>query len=75
MISRFCQAFVIRTFADADVAAFAAAASIPVVNALTDGHHPLQSLADLLTLRDRFGRAARACGWRTSATATTSHTA
>ena len=56
VISRFCKAFVIRTFADADVAAFAAAASIPVVNALTDGHHPLQSLADLLTLRDRFGR-------------------
>jgi len=56
VISRFCRAFVIRTFADADVAAFAAAASIPVVNALTDGHHPLQSLADLLTLRDRFGR-------------------
>jgi ornithine carbamoyltransferase len=56
VISRYCSAFVIRTFDDNDVRAFAEAATIPVVNALTDGHHPLQSLADLLTLRDRFGR-------------------
>jgi ornithine carbamoyltransferase len=55
VMSRFLQAFVIRTYADIDVARFAAAASIPVVNALTDGHHPLQSLADLLTLQERFG--------------------
>jgi ornithine carbamoyltransferase len=55
VMSRFLQAFVIRTFADSDVARFAAAADIPVVNALTDGHHPLQSLADLLTMRERFG--------------------
>jgi ornithine carbamoyltransferase len=58
VISRFARAFVIRTFADADVAAFARAATIPVVNALTDGHHPCQSLADLLTLREAFGRLA-----------------
>jgi ornithine carbamoyltransferase len=55
VMSRYLQAFVIRTFADADVGRFAAAATIPVVNALTDGHHPCQSLADLLTLRERFG--------------------
>ena len=55
VISRYAKAFVIRTFADDDVRRFAAAASIPVVNALTDLHHPLQALADLLTLRDRFG--------------------
>jgi ornithine carbamoyltransferase len=55
VISRFARAFVIRTFSDGDVAAFARAASIPVVNALTDGHHPCQSLADLLTLREAFG--------------------
>ena len=55
VVSRFCKAFVIRTFADRDVERLAAAATIPVVNALTDGHHPCQSLADLLTLRDRFG--------------------
>ena len=56
VISRFAKAFVIRTFADDDVRRFAAAATIPVVNALTDGHHPCQALADLLTLREHFGR-------------------
>ena len=55
VVSRYAAAFVIRTFADDDVRRFAAAASIPVVNALTDGHHPCQSLADMLTLQDRFG--------------------
>ena len=55
VISGFARAFVIRTFSDEEVARFAAAASIPVINALTDGHHPCQSLADLLTLRERFG--------------------
>jgi ornithine carbamoyltransferase len=56
VISRYAEAFVIRTYADDDVRRFAAAASIPVVNALTDGHHPCQALADLLTLQQRFGR-------------------
>jgi ornithine carbamoyltransferase len=51
VISRYARAFVIRTFADEDVRRFAAAAAIPVVNALTDGHHPCQALADLLTLQ------------------------
>ena len=54
-ISRYARAFVVRTFADADVARFAAAASIPVINALTDRHHPCQSIADLMTLRERRG--------------------
>jgi ornithine carbamoyltransferase len=55
VISRYSPAFVIRTFADDDVRRFAHAASIPVINALTDGHHPCQALADLLTLRQHFG--------------------
>ncbi len=55
VISRYAKAFVIRTFADDDVRRFAEAASIPVINALTDGHHPCQALADLLTLRQHFG--------------------
>ena len=55
VMSRYLKAFVIRTYADDDVATFAAASAIPVVNALTDGHHPCQSLADLLTIRERFG--------------------
>lgn len=55
VVSRYARAFVIRTYAHAEVARFAQAASIPVINALTDAHHPCQSLADLLTLRERFG--------------------
>lgn len=54
VISRYAKAFVIRTFADDDVVQFARAASIPVINALTDMHHPCQALADLLTLRQQF---------------------
>lgn len=54
-ISHFARAFVIRTYSDDDVVRFATAATIPVINALTDNHHPCQALADLLTLRERFG--------------------
>ncbi len=54
VVSAYAAAFVIRTFADEEVRTVAQNASIPVVNALTDGHHPCQSLADLLTLRERL---------------------
>ena len=56
VVSRYAAALAVRTFADEDVRRLAAAASIPVINALTDRHHPCQSLADLLTLREHFGR-------------------
>lgn len=56
IISRMSRAFVIRTFAHADVERFAAASNVPVINALTDEHHPCQALADLMTLRERFQR-------------------
>ena len=56
VVSEYARAFVIRTASDDDVRQFAAAASIPVINALTDKHHPCQAVADLLTLRERFGR-------------------
>jgi ornithine carbamoyltransferase len=56
VLSSYCAAIVIRTFAQADVEEMATAASVPVINALTDEHHPCQALADLLTLRERFGR-------------------
>ncbi len=55
VVSRYARAFVIRTYSDEDVRRFAGAATIPVINALTDGHHPCQALADLLTLRQHFG--------------------
>lgn len=55
VISRFSRVFVTRTYSDDEIRRFSAAASIPVINALTDGHHPCQALADLMTLRERFG--------------------
>ena len=55
VMSSYCAAIVIRTFAQRDVEEMAAASAVPVINALTDDHHPCQALADLLTLRERFG--------------------
>jgi len=55
VLSRYLDAVAIRTFAHAEVEAFVAAATIPVVNALTDEAHPLQALADLQTIRERLG--------------------
>jgi ornithine carbamoyltransferase len=55
VLSRYVSAIVIRSSADARVAELAAGATVPVVNALTDGFHPCQLLADLLTVQERFG--------------------
>ncbi len=55
VLSRYLDALAVRTHAQAEVDALAAAASIPVVSALTDEEHPLQALADLQTVRERFG--------------------
>jgi len=55
VLSRYLDAIAIRTHGHAEVEAFAAVSSIPVVNALTDEAHPLQALADLQTVRERFG--------------------
>ncbi|OPZ78485.1 MAG: Ornithine carbamoyltransferase [Alphaproteobacteria bacterium ADurb.Bin438] len=49
-VERFSKAYVIRTYKDSDVEEFAKHATIPVVNALTDGHHPCQALADIMTM-------------------------
>jgi ornithine carbamoyltransferase len=46
----------IRTFAQEDVEELARHASIPVINGLTDSSHPCQALADVMTVRERFGR-------------------
>src|SRR5438046_7508703 len=56
VLSRYLDAIMIRTFAQADVEELAANASIPVINGLTDSSHPCQALADVMTIRDRFGR-------------------
>lgn len=56
VLSRYVSAIVIRTFGDDRIQALAGASSVPVVNALTDGWHPCQVLADLQTIRERQGR-------------------
>jgi len=55
IISGYCDALIIRTFAQTDVEELGANASIPVINALTDDDHPTQLLADWLTIRETFG--------------------
>jgi ornithine carbamoyltransferase len=55
VLSGYVQAIVVRTGSDDRLAELAGAASVPVVNALTDGFHPCQLLADLLTIRERHG--------------------
>lgn len=56
IISGYCDALIIRTFAQSDVDELGANASIPVINALTDFDHPTQLLADWLTIRETFGK-------------------
>jgi len=55
VLSRFLSALMIRTYEQAEVEEFAEHAAIPVINGLTDESHPLQALADAMTLRERFG--------------------
>ena len=55
VLSRFVSALLIRTFDQAEVDTFAEHASIPVINGLTDLAHPLQALADAMTIRERLG--------------------
>ena len=54
-LSRWVDAIVLRTFGHATLVELAEAASVPVVNALSDLEHPCQALADLLTLRQTYG--------------------
>ena len=56
VLSRYLDGIMIRTFAQSDVEELAANASIPVINGLTDSSHPCQALADVMTIRERFGR-------------------
>jgi len=55
ILSRHMSAIGIRTGPDALIEELAAAATVPVFNMLTAGHHPCQALADLMTLREEFG--------------------
>jgi ornithine carbamoyltransferase len=55
VLSRYLSALTIRTFAHARVEELAANSSIPIINALTDDHHPCQALADAMTLEESLG--------------------
>ncbi|MET0127267.1 MAG: ornithine carbamoyltransferase [Solirubrobacterales bacterium] len=55
VLSGYLHGIVIRSSSHETLAEFASAAAIPVINGLTPLHHPCQALADLLTLRERFG--------------------
>jgi ornithine carbamoyltransferase len=55
VLSRYVHAIVIRTFAHKQVDELAEHGSIPIINALTDAYHPCQALADVLTMKERFG--------------------
>jgi ornithine carbamoyltransferase len=56
VLSGYCHAIVLRTFGQARVEALARWASVPVVNGLSDEHHPCQIASDLFTVIERFGR-------------------
>jgi ornithine carbamoyltransferase len=55
VLSRMVQGIAARTYAHLTVTDLAKYADIPVINALSDDEHPCQAVADLLTLRERFG--------------------
>ena len=55
VLSRYLDALAIRTLSHDELEAWAEAATIPVINALTDDEHPCQALADALTIRERLG--------------------
>lgn len=55
IISGYCDALIIRTFAQSEVNELGANATVPVINGLTDDDHPTQLLADWVTIRENFG--------------------
>ena len=58
VLSRYVDAIVLRTFEQERLEALARAATVPVINALSDFEHPCQALADLLTVREAKGNLA-----------------
>ena len=55
VLARYIDAIMVRTFDHQELEELAAAADVPVINGLSDLHHPCQALADLLTVREEFG--------------------
>ncbi|MBI4432946.1 MAG: ornithine carbamoyltransferase [Candidatus Omnitrophica bacterium] len=54
VLSRYCDGAVLRTYHHSQIEAFAQAADVPVINGLSQAHHPCQTLADLFTIREKF---------------------
>ena len=55
VLSRYLTALAIRTFEQSKVEELARYSTIPIINALTDDHHPCQALADVMTIQEEFG--------------------
>ena len=55
VLARYIDAIMVRTFDHGELEELAGAADVPVMNGLSDTHHPCQALADLLTVREEFG--------------------
>ncbi len=55
VLARYIDAIMVRTFDHEELEELAAAADVPVINGLSDSHHPCQALADLLTIREELG--------------------
>src|SRR3954471_2351814 len=56
VLSGYCHAIVVRTFGQDRIAEYAKWATVPVINGLSDQHHPCQVATDLFTVREHFGR-------------------
>lgn len=56
VLSRYLDGIMIRTFLQSDVEELATEGSIPIINGLTDDHHPCQALADALTIYEHKGK-------------------
>jgi len=56
VLSRYLDAVVIRTFSHYTIEEFAKWSTVPVINALTDEHHPCQALADIMTIIEKKGK-------------------
>ncbi len=55
VLARYIDAIMVRTFDHEELEELSGAADVPVINGLSDAHHPCQALADLLTVREEFG--------------------
>ncbi len=56
VLSRYLDGIMIRTFKHSDVEELAKYGSVPVINGLTDYNHPCQAMADIMTIREKFGK-------------------